>query len=102
LRLGGRLVLPLTVPLAANVGKGMMIKITREPAGFAARVITFVAIYSCSSVRDPQLEVLLGKAMTSGALFQLKSVRRDAHAPCESCLVHSSELCLSAAALAPL
>jgi protein-L-isoaspartate(D-aspartate) O-methyltransferase len=102
LRLGGRLVLPLTVPLAANVGKGMMIKITRERAGFAARVITFVAIYSCSSVRDPQLEVLLGKAMTSGALFQLKSVRRDAHAPCESCLVHSSELCLSAAALAPL
>ena len=34
-------------------GKGMMIKITRELAAYAARVNTFVAIYSCSSVRDP-------------------------------------------------
>ena len=99
LRPGGRMVLPLTVPLAANVGKGMMIKIIREQAGFTARVITFVAIYSCSSVRDAQLEALLGKTMASGALFQLKSVRRDAHAPCDSCLVHSGELCLSSASL---
>lgn len=100
LRLGGRLLLPLTVPLAPNVGKGMMVKITREPAGLAARVATFVAIYSCSSVRDPQVEALLGKAMVSGALFQLKSVRRDVHDPCDSCLVHTGELCLSSAALA--
>ena len=100
LRPGGRLLLPLTVPLAPNVGKGMMVKITREPTGLSARVATFVAIYSCSSVRDPQVQALLGKAMASGALFQLKSVRRDVHAPCDSCLVHSGELCLSSAALA--
>jgi protein-L-isoaspartate(D-aspartate) O-methyltransferase len=100
LRPGGRLLLPLTVPLAPNVGKGMMVKITREPAGLAARVATFVAIYSCSSARDTQVEALLGKAMASGALFQLKSVRRDVHKPCDSCLVHSDGMCLSSAALA--
>ena len=100
LRLGGRLVLPLTVPLAANVGRGMMIKIIRQETGFTARVITFVAIYSCSSVRDPQAEALLGKAMASGALFHLKSVRRDAHPACSTRLVHSSEICLSAATVA--
>jgi protein-L-isoaspartate(D-aspartate) O-methyltransferase len=100
MRMGGRLLLPLTVPLAPNVGKGMMVKITREAAGYTARVVTFVAIYSCSSVRDAQLEALLGKAMASGAMFQLKSVRRDAHSPCDSCLVHADELCLSSAALA--
>lgn len=100
LRGGGRLLLPLTVPLAPNVGKGMMVKITREAAGYAAHVVTFVAIYSCSSVRDSQAEALLGKAMASGALFQLKSVRRDPHPACDSCLVHADELCLSSAALA--
>lgn len=98
LRLGGRMIVPLTVPLAPNLGKGMMIRITREAAAYAARVVTFVAIYSCSSVRDRQVEALLGKAMSSGALFQLKSVRRDTHPPGESCLVHGAEVCLSAAA----
>jgi hypothetical protein len=32
-----------------------------------ARVVSFVAIYSCSSIRNPKLEPLLGKAMASGA-----------------------------------
>ncbi|HEV2117509.1 MAG TPA: rRNA adenine N-6-methyltransferase family protein [Terriglobales bacterium] len=100
LRKGGRLLLPLTVPLAPNVGKGMMVKITRLVAGYAAQVVTFVAIYSCSSVRDSQVEVLLGKAMASGALFQLKSVRRDPHTACDSCLVHAGNLCLSSVAAA--
>jgi protein-L-isoaspartate(D-aspartate) O-methyltransferase len=97
---GGRMILPLTVPLGANLGKGMMLKITRDAAGFAARVVTFVAIYSCSSVRSPQLEAALGKAMATGALFQLKSVRRDAHAAGESCIVHAEGACLSAEVVA--
>ena len=98
---GGRMIVPLTVPLGANLGKGMMVKIRREAAGYAARVVTFVAIYSCSSVRDPQLEVLLGKAMTSGMLFQLRSVRLDSHACGPSCLVHGGEICLSAEGVEP-
>jgi protein-L-isoaspartate(D-aspartate) O-methyltransferase len=100
LPVGGRMMLPLTVPLGGNLGKGMMVKIAHEAEGFAARVATFVAIYSCSSVRDAQLEALLGKAMGTGAIFQLKSVRRDGHAPQESCLVHAEGACLSAAAVA--
>jgi protein-L-isoaspartate(D-aspartate) O-methyltransferase len=78
LRENGRLLLPLTIPMGmgmgANLGKGVMVKIIREPGGFSARVVTFVGIYSCASLRDPQLEPLLGKALASGALLKIKSL----------------------------
>jgi protein-L-isoaspartate(D-aspartate) O-methyltransferase len=96
LREGGRLVLPLTVAMGTNLGKGVVAKITRERGGFPAQVISFVAIYSCASVRDPQLEPLLGKAIATGALLKLKSVRRDPHAPADTCLLHG-DVCLSSA-----
>ena len=68
LREGGRLILPLTVAMGATLGKGVVAKIVRGRGNFSARVITFVAIYSCTSVRDPQIEPLLGKAFSTGAL----------------------------------
>jgi protein-L-isoaspartate(D-aspartate) O-methyltransferase len=96
LREGGRMVLPLTMKISATLGKGVVVKIVREAGGFSARVATFVAIYSCSSVRDPQLEPQLGKALATGRLMKLKSVRRDAHELAESCVLHGREVCLSA------
>jgi protein-L-isoaspartate(D-aspartate) O-methyltransferase len=69
LREGGRLVLPLTVAMGATLGKGVMTKITRERGAFPTQAITFVAIYSCTSLRDPQLKPLLGKAIGLGALL---------------------------------
>jgi protein-L-isoaspartate(D-aspartate) O-methyltransferase len=97
LREGGRMVLPLTVAMGATLGKGMIAKIKRERGGFSACIVTFVMIYSCASVRDPQREPLLGKAMATGTLMKMKSVRRDAHEPAETCLLHGSDVCLSAA-----
>ncbi|MGA2004383.1 MAG: rRNA adenine N-6-methyltransferase family protein [Terriglobales bacterium] len=95
---GGRMILPLTVPMGPLLGKGVMAKVTRKNENFAARMVSFVAIYSCTSARDPQLEPLLGRAMTTGALFKLKSVRRDAHDPNETCIMHTQSMCLSSAA----
>jgi protein-L-isoaspartate(D-aspartate) O-methyltransferase len=100
LRPGGRLVLPLTVPMGRTLGKGVMARIVREPQGFSARVVTFVAIYSCASVRDAEIEALLGKAMVAGSLMKLRSIRRDVHEPDGTCAVHSKEFCLSTIALA--
>ena len=94
---GGRLLLPLTIPMAPGLGKGMMVRIARQNGGFSAKMASFVAIYSCTSVRNAQLEPLLGKAMSSGALFKLKSIRPDPHDPSDTCLVHSAGICLSAA-----
>jgi protein-L-isoaspartate(D-aspartate) O-methyltransferase len=94
---GGRMVLPLTVAMGATLGKGVVAKITREAGSFSARVITFVVICSCTAVRDREGEPLLGRAMATGALMKMKSVRRDAHEPAETCVLHGSDVCLSCA-----
>jgi protein-L-isoaspartate(D-aspartate) O-methyltransferase len=92
---GGRLLLPLTIPMAPGLGKGVMAKITRNGDSFTAKMAGFVAIYSCTSVRDPQIEAQLTQAMGSGALFKLKSVRRDDHSRGDTCIVHGEGLCIS-------
>ncbi len=100
LRPGGRLLLPVTVTMAPNLGKGGMLKITRQPNGYATQLVSFVAIYSATSGRDPQREAVLGKALATGALMKVKSVRRDPHGPEDSCAVHGDDVCLSMAGLA--
>jgi protein-L-isoaspartate(D-aspartate) O-methyltransferase len=98
---GGNLVVPFTVGMGMGMGKhlgrGFVAKITREPNGFSARATSFVAIYSCSSLRDPGLEQALGKAMATGALLKMRSLRRDGHEQTDTCLLHGGELCLSKA-----
>jgi protein-L-isoaspartate(D-aspartate) O-methyltransferase len=95
---GGRLVLPLTAAAgASSFGSGVMARIVRLKGSFSADVVSHVAIYSCTSVRDPQLELPLGKALTSKALLKLKSVRLDSHEKADTCLLHGSEMCLSSA-----
>ncbi|MFZ0635899.1 MAG: methyltransferase domain-containing protein [Candidatus Acidiferrales bacterium] len=99
LRDGGRLVVPLTMATKPTVGVGVMAKIIRRGSGFAAEIVSSVAIYSCASARDPQREPLLRTAMTTGALMKMKSVRRDAHEPSETCVLHGAGVCLSSAEL---
>ncbi len=97
LRNGGRLILPLTVNMGMGptLGKGVMAKITRHQESFSAEVVTFAAIYSCATVRDAQLEPALGKALASGALLKMKSLRRDAHEQGETCILHRMDMCVS-------
>ncbi|MFZ0770991.1 MAG: rRNA adenine N-6-methyltransferase family protein [Candidatus Sulfotelmatobacter sp.] len=97
LREGGRLVVPLTMKTTPTLGIGVMTKIVRRGSKFSAEIVTSLAIYSCTSARDAQLEPLLKAAMTSGALMKMKSVRRDPHAPSDTCLMHAADVCLSSA-----
>jgi len=97
LREGGRLVLPLTMSATPTVGIGITAKITRRGDAFSAEPVSTVGIFSCTTVRDPQLEPLLKQALASRAVLKLKSVRLDAHEPAETCLVHASKVCLSSA-----
>jgi len=68
--------------------------------GFSAQVVTPVAIYSCTSLRDPQREALLRTAIMSGGFMKMKSVRRDSHEPSPACVLHGADLCLSSAEVA--
>jgi len=100
LRDGGRLVLPLTISVNPTLGQGPMVRITRRGDAFAAEIVTFVAIFSCTSMRDPQLEPLLMKALTNKSLLKIKSVRLDPHDAEETCSVHGP-VCLSTKELGP-
>jgi protein-L-isoaspartate(D-aspartate) O-methyltransferase len=97
LRDGGRLVLPLTLAATPTIGQGIMAKITRRSGSFAAEMVTPVAVYSCVGGRDPELESQMRKALTTGGIFKLKALRRDAHEPTETCLLHRSDVCVSSA-----
>jgi protein-L-isoaspartate(D-aspartate) O-methyltransferase len=98
---GGRLILPFTVNMGMGptLGKGVMAKITRQQERFSAEVVTFVAIYGCTSVRDPQLEPGLGKALATGALMKMKSLRREVHEQTDSCILHRPGGCVSSLSL---
>jgi len=97
LNAGGRLVLPLTYAVPGKLyGVGVMAKIVSEPGGLSLQIVAPMAIYSCASVRDPALEEQLQKAMATGALRTLKSVRLDAHEQESECVAHGADVCLSA------
>jgi len=95
LREGGRLLVPITVPMGPNLGKGVMLKVTRHTNGYAAHYVSFVAIYSAIGIRDQRLEPALGQALAMGGLMKVKSIRRDRHAPNDNCVVHGTDICLS-------
>jgi protein-L-isoaspartate(D-aspartate) O-methyltransferase len=92
----GRMVLPLTT----GSGSGVMVKIVRGHGGFAVGVVGDVAIYLCTSVRDPRLEPLLDQALATGTLLKLKSVRHDSHVQTSTCVLHREDVCLSSLELA--
>jgi protein-L-isoaspartate(D-aspartate) O-methyltransferase len=101
LRMGGRLGLPITAAATPPAGQGLIVRFTREGNGFSAQIITFVGIISCTSVRDPQLEPVIAKALASRALFKIKSARLDAHEPADTCILHGRDVCVSSADLSP-
>jgi protein-L-isoaspartate(D-aspartate) O-methyltransferase len=96
---GGRLVVPFTMAMNSTLGQGIMTKIVRHRAGYSAEMVSSVAIFSGGNLRDPALEPLLAKALRSGGLLNLKSVRRDTHESTDSCVLHAREVCLSSSEL---
>jgi protein-L-isoaspartate(D-aspartate) O-methyltransferase len=100
LRDGGRLVLPITLATSETLGAGLMTKIVRRFDRFSAQGVTPVGIYSCKSVRDPELEPLVRSALTTQVLFKVQSLRREPHEQEATCLVHGKGVCFSSAELA--
>lgn len=94
---GGRLLVPLTGAMPAmhaNIGKGMMLRVTRAGAEWRAHVSSMVAIYSLVGARDDAMNAALGKAMMTGALTKATRLRRDPHDQAPTCLLHGPTNCL--------
>jgi len=101
LRLGGRLLLPLTViEDADHGGGGRVIKVMRQPRGLTARFISEVGIFSCTGTRDPDLNERLKKAFMRGEWKSVQSLRREPHEQDETCWLHAENFCLSKLAVA--
>ncbi len=108
---GGRLLVPLTVPLSADplpgvsasaaaglyarVGAGYMLLVTRHGDEYTARFISPVAIFHCEGARLAQTEKLLQQAYRGGGHTSVEILRRDAHAPRRECWMHATSFCLS-------
>ena len=63
--------------------------------GRAARVLTFVAIYSAVGLRDVALNEQIGQALQRTPFPRLRKLRLDTHAPGPTCWLHGSTFCLS-------
>jgi protein-L-isoaspartate(D-aspartate) O-methyltransferase len=97
---GGRLLLPLTAEfpgMPAGISKGMMVLITRRGSEWTAHVHgpMPVAIYTLKDLRSATAGASVAQALTTGTLLRVTRVRRDAHEPAGSCVVHSATSCLS-------
>lgn len=99
LREGGRLVLPITFATSETLGAGLMTRIVRRVNGFSMDGITPVGIYSCKSVRDPELEPLVRSALMTQALLKIQSLSLEPHEQEDTCIVHGKGMCFSSAQL---
>jgi protein-L-isoaspartate(D-aspartate) O-methyltransferase len=100
LRSGGRLLLPITGASDLNaIGVGGVFLITRRGFGFAATLVSPVAIFPCLGARDLDLgRALLRKQGPEWR--EVRSLRRESHEPDRTCWLHTPDGCLSTLALA--
>jgi protein-L-isoaspartate(D-aspartate) O-methyltransferase len=94
----GRLVMPLTAAMGpSNIGKGLMLLLARtaDPQALAARLLTFVAIFSAMGVRNDALNGELAGALAKRPFGPIKRFRRDAHERTDACWMHGSGVCFS-------
>jgi protein-L-isoaspartate(D-aspartate) O-methyltransferase len=95
LRLGGRLLLPLTAADDEGGTTGGVLKVTHQPAGLMASFISRVAIFPCSGGREPALNDKLKEAFKRGDAKSVQSLRPDTHEPADTCWLHNENFCLS-------
>jgi protein-L-isoaspartate(D-aspartate) O-methyltransferase len=96
LRIGGRLLVPLTVALPeSELGAGHMLLVQkRATAVHAARFVMPVGIFHCTGARTEDGDARLRAAFPRG-VDSVQSLRRDPHDPEPECWLHAPEFCLS-------
>jgi len=108
LRLGGRLLVPLTVALppdlrpgwfgeGIDVGTGQMLLVVRQPGDYAVRFVSWVGIFHCVGARTDGGNDLLARAFQRGGHQSVRSLRRDQHGATSLCWLHAHGFCLSSA-----
>jgi protein-L-isoaspartate(D-aspartate) O-methyltransferase len=78
-------------------GAGVMLTITREAAGFSARATSSVGIFPCINSIHRETDQSAAIALRRGDYETIRSIRRDAHQPDDSCWLHNDGACISRA-----
>lgn len=103
----GTLMLPLvrwpegSVFGSGIAGFGAMFRIDGAGRGFAARFLSYFAVFPCLGALDEEADRALAQAFEGGRLQEIRSFRRDAHEPDSSCLLHGRGYCFSSADAGP-
>ncbi len=100
LKFAGRLVFPLvrwggSVPGVGVAGWGVMMRITRLRSGYAAQCLAPAGYFPCFGGVDLEADRRLGDALANNGLIEARTLRREAHTPDESCLLHGEGYCFS-------
>src|SRR6266568_6114676 len=96
LKIGGRLLLPITAAAAGSpISVGWMMLVTRDADRFRAQSTMPMAIFASPSGREDGLNVLIRQALGTGGWLRVKTVRRDAHEKTDTCCIHGDHVCLS-------
>ncbi|MDZ7651383.1 MAG: rRNA adenine N-6-methyltransferase family protein [Burkholderiaceae bacterium] len=101
LRVGGRLILPLTTregfaPVrTADVRRGGVFLVSRANDGFLARWISGVAIYPCEGMRDSVSERALAAAFEGGGWERVTRLVRREDIPAAECWLKGPGWCLT-------
>jgi len=92
LKIGGRLLFPMTV----TRGPGGMLLVTRlDGDEFRARFLCGASFYEFSGARDADVSGRLEQAFARDRGIGVKSLRRDHHSIEETCWLHGEYWCLS-------
>jgi protein-L-isoaspartate(D-aspartate) O-methyltransferase len=98
LRMGGRLLVPMTVDLPTpwcGLGTGHMLLVTRHSDLFSARFTSSVGVFHCAGARTINGVNLLRQAYLRGGHDRVRSLRRDEHPSSPQCWLHAPRFCLS-------
>lgn len=99
----GTLILPLVRWPKGSVfgfgiaGFGAMFRIDAAEHGFAARFLSYFAVFPCVGALDEEADRALARAFEGGRLQEIRSFRRGAHEADSSCLLHGRGYCFSSA-----
>lgn len=91
LKPGGRMIIPVT----QESGEGGILKVDREPSGYAARFIFLARIFHCVGGRDEELSLRLRERFADDDWRSVQSLRREPHEPDRTCWLHGDGFCLS-------
>ena len=91
LRLGGRLILPLT----PGAGWGAMLVVTREERGYAAAFVAPAMFIPCVARAESDAVDALAAALKGGGGEAVRSLRRPPDRPDESCWLAGEDWWLS-------